>query len=284
MGTTSEIFPPVVGQSLPGVWRVVERLEEIVDTVSITITPADQSEFEFKPGQFCMVYIPGSGDIPISISGKALGGDGIVLTVRSVGLVSDSICNLQPGDSIGIRGPFGTGWPVDLVSGHDFLAIGGGLGGAPLRPAIGAVISDPTRTHSNAYLYGSRTPDTVLFDAQLSDWSNAPNTEVMLTVDQGDTEWHGNVGLVTALLPRVEIEPTNTIVFICGPDLMMRFTALELLDLGVPAENVYLSLERNMQCGVGLCGHCQLGGKFICTDGPVFKYSEITELLAVSDR
>lgn len=277
-------FEPVIGQNIPAVWVVRDRWVEIPGTSSIHIIPVGGDKFVFAPGQFCMVYIPGVGDAPISISSIGPNGNGIVLTVRSVGKVSEAICSLDLGAQIGIRGPLGNGWPVELLDGRDILAIAGGLGAAPLRPAFKSVLEEHLRTARNYFLYGSRTPDTILFLDDIGDWNARKNTEVVLTVDHAEPGWSGNVGLVTGLLTEVEFDPGAAIAFVCGPEVMMRFTALELTAIGMPTENIYVSLERNMHCGIGLCGHCQLGGNFICTDGPVFRYSNIEEEMKVVDR
>lgn len=275
---------PAVGQQIPATWVIKNRWIEIPRTVSIHIEPVDDGKFEFTPGQFCMVYIPGIGEIPISISSSGPGGQGIILTVRSVGKVSDAICTAAVGTWVGIRGPLGTGWPIDQILDNDLVAVGGGLGGAPLRPVLKTALAATSRTAKNVYIYGSRSPDSLLFLEEIDRWNEYANTEVLVTVDQPDSGWSRHVGLVTGLLPQVQFDPDIAIACVCGPEVMMRFTALELIAIGLSPENIYLSLERNIHCGIGLCGHCQLGGNFICTDGPVFKYSDIAHELTVADR
>lgn len=269
--------------TIPSPWVVRSAWEEIPGTSSIDMVPADGSKPEFAPGQFNMLYLPGIGDIPISISGYSEDGKGLIHTVRSVGAVSSALCALSEGDWLGVRGPFGRGWPVDQAKGRDVVVIAGGLGLAPVRPAIQSAISNSDASTKTVVFYGARTPSSVLFRDDLFQWAVSGDADVRTTVDRDEPGWRGNVGVVTSILGRANFDAETAVAFVCGPEVMMRFVVFDLLSRGLSADRIYLSLERNMHCGIGLCGHCQLGPKFICTDGPVFAYNEIADLLTVRE-
>ncbi len=269
--------------SIPAPWVVRATWEEIPGTRSIDVCPADGAMPEFEPGQFNMLYVPGIGDIPISISGYAEDRKGLIHTIRSVGAVSSALCALQQGDWLGVRGPLGTGWPVQLAKDRDVVVIAGGLGLAPVRPAIQSAIANSDGATKTVVFYGARTPSSVLFREDLFHWAVSGDADVRTTVDRDEPGWRGNVGVVTSVLGRAEFDAETAIAFVCGPEVMMRFVVFDLLSRGISGDRIFLSLERNMHCGIGLCGHCQLGPKFICTDGPVFAYSEISELLTVRE-
>lgn len=265
-----------VDPMIPDRYRVQRVVRETADTFTLHLTKAgDEPVPPFEPGQFNMVYVFGIGEVPISISGDPKAQDSLVHTVRAVGAVTRAVCAMQQGDTVGVRGPFGEGWPVREARGHDVLLAAGGLGMAPLRPALYHLLSHRDEYGRIALLYGARTPGDLLFRHELEKWRSRLDADVVVTVDSSPSGWHGNVGVVTSLISRVQFEPERTTAMICGPEVMMRFTSMELLRLRVHAERIHVSMERNMKCGIGLCGHCQYGPFFVCREGPVFRYSRI---------
>jgi NAD(P)H-flavin reductase len=230
-----------------------------------------------------MLYAFGVGEVPISMSGDPAATDRIVHTIRGVGAVSEALAALQPNDTVGVRGPFGSSWPVNEAAGSDVLVIAGGLGLAPLRPALYHLIKHRERYGRVALLYGTRHPDDLLFREELDAWRRAPDLQVRVTVDHASLDWIGDVGVVTKLLPKIRFDPIDTVAMICGPEVMMRMTALTLEDVGVAPERIFVSLERNMKCAVGLCGHCQFGPHFVCKDGAIFRFDRIRDILNVRE-
>jgi NAD(P)H-flavin reductase len=242
-----------------------------------------KKEYNFEPGQFNMLYVPGYGESAISISSAPSDHD-LLHTIRIAGDVTSAISKLEAGRVIGVRGPFGRGWPLVEAEDRDLMIVAGGIGIAPLRPVIRHFLarkkSCPGR---DVILYGSKTPKDVLYRDEFPRYKDV--FSVFLTVDKADPEeyWKGDTGLVTGLIRKVSFDPLNTTVFICGPEVMMRATIRELLLIGVPAEKVFLSMERNMNCGMGICGHCFFGPKFVCKDGPVFRFTDLEEFLEVKE-
>lgn len=263
---------------LPRFLHVTTARRETGDTVTLLLDT--EGGFDFRPGQFNMLYAFGVGEIPISISGDPARRGELVHTVRAVGAVSTALTRLKKGDRVGVRGPFGTGWPLDSCVDHEVLVIAGGLGLAPLRSAILHVLSGG-RCRRLIILYGARTPDDLLFRHDLETWRSL--VEVKVTVDRAGPGWSGPVGVVPALLSEVFIDSTVTVAWVCGPEVMMRFTVRELERRGITPERIFLSLERNMKCGVGLCGHCQLGPLFVCKDGPVVRLDRVHALLGIRE-
>ena len=264
---------------LPQSWTVRSISKETPDTFTLALESANGEDAAFQPGQFSMLWVFGVGELPISISGDPEDAGSLIYTVRSVGQATHALVSRQPGDALGVRGPFGVGWPVEAVKGRDILLVAGGIGLAPLRPVIYHVLR-----HSDCYgklvvLYGARSPRDMLFRRELSAWARRQSTQVLSTVDYGGVGWHGRVGVVTSLFKFLRLQPAQTTAMVCGPEIMMRFVARELLAKGLAAEDLYLSIERNMKCAVGFCGHCQWGPHFICKDGPVFPYGRIAQLL-----
>lgn len=233
------------------------------------------------PGQFNMLYPFGVGEAAISLS--AFDAGVLTHTVRSVGPVSEALRNLEPGAQVGVRGPFGRGWPMERARGRDVVFVAGGIGLAPLRPAIRAVLGERSAFGRVRILYGARSPADRLFIDELESWDARDDVDLAVTVDYADGGWRGRVGFVTALLPHIRFDPAGTLAMMCGPEAMMRAVANGLAARGVPAGDVYLSMERNMKCAVGTCGHCQFGPLFVCKDGPVFTFAEIQALLAVRE-
>lgn len=266
----------------PVPYRVCSRRPDRADTVSLTLRPVEGVCPPFLPGQFTMVYAPGVGEIPISISGRARSG-GYVQTIRAVGAVSGALCRRRPGDVVGVRGPYGTAWDVPAAKGSDVVVAAGGLGLAALRPVIRELAAHISGYGRVSVIVGTRTPATLIYPGELARWRDRHGIDVKITVDHPDRAWKGPVGLVTRLIDRIVFEPRRTFAFVCGPDAMMRATTAELVRRGVPAGRMALSVERNMKCGVGRCGHCQLGPLFTCLDGPVLNYERAAGLLAVRE-
>jgi NAD(P)H-flavin reductase len=268
---------------LPVPWRVRSVRHEIADVMTLDLVPLSGEAPAFAPGQFNMLYAFGIGEIPISLSGDAADRSRYVHTVRAVGAVSAAIVRAETGGIIGLRGPFGSSWPVDDAEGHDILIVAGGLGLAPLRPAIYHVLANSQRFGRIALLYGSRGPADILFHDELAAWRSRLDIGVSVTVDHADRSWHGDVGVVPTLIDRIPFDLHNTVAFVCGPEVMMRFSAKALQANGVALERIYLSMERNMKCALGLCGHCQFGPDFVCKDGPVLRCDRIAQRLATRE-
>jgi NAD(P)H-flavin reductase len=265
---------------VPVPYAVRQVRRETPDTFSLLLEPQNGAALEsYEPGQFSMLWSFGVGEIPISMSGDAADARRLVYTIRSVGQASRALITASPGDSVGVRGPFGTSWPVDAARGRDVIIMAGGIGLAPLRPAIYRVLHNRSEYGKLIILYGTRRPRDLLFRKELAAWARHRETQVLTTVDSGGLEWRGHVGVVTTLFRYARLQPGKSVAMVCGPEIMMRFAARELQAQGVPASDIYLSMERNMKCAVGVCGHCQWGPHFICKDGPVFPYSRIGPLL-----
>ncbi len=264
---------------LPRLYRIRRRRRDIPQVFTFEMEPVDGGPaMTFQPGQFNMLYVFGVGEVPISISGDPDRPQVLVHTIREVGTVTRALCALKRGDVLGVRGPFGTGWPLDEAHGYDVVIVAGGIGLAPLRPAIYRLLARREHYGRVSLLYGARTPRDLLYMRELQEWRGRFDIEVEVTVDHADEHWRGNVGVVTTLIPWAQFDPRETIALVCGPEIMMRFTVRELMRRGVPEDRIYLSMERNMKCGIGLCGHCQFGPFFVCQDGPVFRYDQIAHL------
>jgi NAD(P)H-flavin reductase len=242
--------------------------KETRDTFTLEIVLAGgQREWHFKAGQYNMLYMYGVGEVPISISGDPGDRAKIVHTIRAYGAVTSRMMTLRAGDVVGIRGPFGNPWPIDELRGHDILLVAGGIGVAPLRPVLYEILSKRERFGKAILLYGERTPMDLIYRRQID-----------VTVDSAREGWRGNVGVVTKLIPKVRFDPLNTYAMLCGPEIMMDYTIQELEKKGLEEKQIYISMERNMKCGVGFCGHCQLGPAFVCKDGPVFRFDRVRRL------
>ncbi len=263
---------------LPVPYQVDGRYEDTHDVVSLELRPAaGHPPMRFKPGQFTMLAIPGVGEVPISISGDLERPGVLVQTVRSVGAVTNAITSLRNGDYLGVRGPFGTRWPLGEATGRDLLIIAGGIGLAPLRPVVQHAMMARGDYRRVTLLYGARTPDELLYERELHAWRGQFGMEVEITVDRGGPGWHGDVGVVTGLFDLARIDPPETVAMVCGPEMMMRVVAGELRGMGVAAEDISVSIERNFKCGIGQCGHCQYGPDFACKDGPVMSWARVAE-------
>ncbi len=275
MTTTTKTDPMT-----PVPYEVQQVSKETPDTFTMALAPnKGVKSHSFKPGQFSMLWVFGVGELPISISGDPSTEDKLVYTVRSVGQATYALISQKVGDGIGVRGPFGTAWPVEAARGRDVLIVAGGIGLAPLRPVIYQVLKNRDRYGRLVVLYGSRSPRDLLYRKELAAWARQRETQVLVTVDYGGLSWRGHVGVVTTLFKYARLRPQSSVAMVCGPEIMMRFVVRELEAQGMTRNDIYLSMERNMKCGIGFCGHCQYGQHFICKDGPVFRYEQIRPLL-----
>ena len=232
-----------------------------------------------EPGQFVGISLFGIGEAPISITSSPSRSNGTFeLCVRQVGDVTSALHQLEPGAVVGVRGPFGHGFPIDKMRGKDILFAAGGLGLPPLRSLINEVLDQRGSFGRVIILYGTKQPSEILFRDEIREWSEREDVEFHMTVDRGDEDWQGNVGVITTLFPKVTINPRNTVAATVGPPIMYRFVLMELLGKGIPETQIYLSLERRMKCGVGKCGHCQINDLYCCQDGPVFRYADVKGL------
>lgn len=283
MGCTPENGGAVIDPMLPVPYRIVKRVRETADTFTCDVEPVSGAIRGFRPGQFNMLYTFGIGEVPISISGNP-GDDGrLVHTIRAVGAVTNALGRLKAGDQVGLRGPFGSNWPVEEARGGDVVIVAGGIGLAPLRPAIYSVLERREEYGSVCVLYGSRTPDDLIFRQEVARWRSRFDLHVYVTVDHAIGDWRGNVGVVTPLIGRASFDASKATAMVCGPEIMMRFAIRELIARGVAENRIFLSMERNMKCAVGFCGHCQYGPEFVCKDGPVFNYERVKRLFAIRE-
>jgi sulfhydrogenase subunit gamma (sulfur reductase) len=264
---------------LPSMMLVIKTRQMTALEKLLTIELPDGFALNHKPGQFVEVSLLGIGEAPISISSSPSRSNGAFeICVQRAGTLTNSLHSLHPGDMVGIRGPFGRGFPIDRFRGKDLLFAPGGLGLAPLRSLIHEVLDHRAMFGRVVILYGAKHPSELLFKDELEQWKKRGDVELLLTVDRPDENWTGNVGVITTLFPQVQIHSRNTVAITCGPPVMYRFVLMELQGLGIPEGNIWLSLERRMKCGVGKCGHCQLNHIYTCLEGPVFSFSEIKHL------
>ena len=267
----------------PAVIQAIKPEAYGISTFSLAFTdPAGAAAYRFQPGQFNMLYLPGFGEVAISLSSDP--GEPQVMghTIRSAGSVTRAVGRLQVGDEVGVRGPYGSAWPLQLALGKNLVLATGGIGLAPLRPLVLAILRDRGAYGRVVFLYGARTPADLLYTSEFGWWREC-GIEMYVTVDLGDEHWKGKVGVVPQLFYLVRMEHKNTLVFTCGPEIMMRFVIYEALARRIPKDAIYLSMERNMKCAVGFCGHCQFGPTFICKQGPVFNYAAIEPFFGKED-
>lgn len=258
--------------------HLIRRLKkETDDTFTVELGTSD-SGFSFKAGQFNMLYMYGTGEVPISVSGDPFDKKKIVHTIRAYGAVTSRMMTLKKGDMMGVRGPFGRHWPIENLTGRDILLVAGGIGVAPLRPVLYHIVANRDQYGKVVLLYGERTPEDLIYQNQIRQWRGRFDLDIDVTVDSSADGWRGHVGLVTTLIPRIKLDSLKTVAMLCGPEIMMHFTILELKKTGLEDDQIYISMERNMKCGIGFCGHCQLGPNFVCKDGPVFLLSEMKHL------
>jgi NAD(P)H-flavin reductase len=269
---------------LPMPYRIQRVWRDTKDTFTLDLTPVDSGGgSSFVPGQFNMLYVFGVGEIPISISSDPSHSPAIRHTTRAVGAVSKAMGKLKRGEVIGVRGPFGSHWPIQEAAGRDVVIVAGGIGLAPLRSALYEIMSSRNQYGRVTVLYGARAPEDILFQRELELWRGKFDVDVQFTVDRAPSGWRGTVGVVTSLIGRAQFDPATTLAMICGPEVMMRFTVMEIRKRGVAANEIYLSMERNMKCAVGFCGHCQYGPFFICKDGPVFRLDRIASIFGLAE-
>jgi NAD(P)H-flavin reductase len=261
--------------------EVIGKRRETYDTITLEL--AAPEGFVSRPGQFNMLYPFGIGESAISISGDPARTDSITHTIRNVGAVTAALHQLELGDYVGLRGPFGTPWPMEAAEGKDLVIVAGGIGIAPVRPAIYEALSNRERFQQFVFLYGARSPEDLVYQSEIKEWRSRLDAEVSVTVDSAGSGYRGSVGVVTRLIPQAGFDPENAVVFVIGPEIMMRFTVTEMRKQGVPRDQIYISMERNMQCAVGFCGHCQFGNKFVCRDGAVFNYDDVRTYLPVKE-
>jgi NAD(P)H-flavin reductase len=278
MPVTSE---PIVSR----LYRVEHSRIETKDTFTLALESREASDGPviFQPGQFNMLYAFGTGEVPISISGDPAKPQRLAHTIREVGLVTRALHRLKPGQTLSVRGPYGNSWPVMEGKGRDIVIVAGGIGLAPLRPALYHLLTHRQDYGQVVLLYGARLPEEMLYRDELQEWGKRKDLEVHITVDRATGSWRGNVGVVPGLISRAHFNGDQALALVCGPEIMMRFTVPELEKRGIRHDRIYLSMERNMKCGVGLCGHCQFGPQFICKDGPVFPFDRIRSIFEKRD-
>ena len=225
-----------------------------------------------------MLYVFGTGEVPVSISGDPENHGNLVHTIRAVGTVTNALCKLESGDMLGVRGMFGSDWQIEKQCGKDIVLVAGGIGLAPLRPVIYHILNHRTLYGRVFLFYGARTPDDLIFREELEKWRARFDLEIEITVDSSGKDWRGNVGFVTNLIQNEQFDAANTTAMLCGPEIMMRFAASELKKRGLKTDQIFVSMERNMKCAVGFCGRCQFGAEFVCKDGPVFRLDRIERI------
>ena len=286
LAATQRAAAASAGKLLEPYWTdVVDVQPEVQSLATVWLRfqdPAVQKAYSFAPGQFNMLYLPGYGEAAISISSDAVQKDRIGHTVRFVGNVTNAVSRLKAGDVVGLRGPFGTHWPIEQLEGKDILLAAGGIGLPPLRPVLHHILRNRAKYGKVILLHGARTPADLLYTSQFEEWRKA-DIDVQITVDRADDTWKGTVGVVPSLFYRFRLDGPKTAVMTCGPEIMIRFVVYEALARRIPMDRIYVSLERNMKCGQGSCGHCQLGPYFICKDGPVFPYSALEPYFNVEE-
>jgi NAD(P)H-flavin reductase len=281
---TAEPRPePICGMNtwMPLPAQILGVREENFNTRTYTLRFVDEGlrrMYHFEPGQFNMLYAPGVGEAAISISSDPSQTETLDHTVRLVGSVTRAMERLGLGATVGLRGPFGRGWPLEAMEGKDVVIVAGGIGLAPLRPVVYWLLSHRDHCRRVVLLYGCRTPEDRVFAGDLEQWDASGSIQVLVTVDNASAAWAGPVGVVTSLLRRIKVNAERTIVLVCGPKVLNHVAAWNFLQLHVPPNHVYVSLERNMNCGYGRCGHCQYGSKFLCKDGPVLCFSEVADI------
>jgi NAD(P)H-flavin reductase len=268
---------------VPRFIEVRRVVRETSDTVTLQL--ADAGASPFAPGQFNMLYLFGAGEVAISISSDPARPEALAHTVRGVGDVTAPLVAMKRGTMLGVRGPYGSAWPLAEAErcSSDILLVAGGIGLAPLRPVIYAVLRHRKSFGRLIVLYGARTPADLLYRKELERWRERTGVDLRIIVDRADSAWNGPVGILPQLLHAIRLEPARTIAMICGPEVMMRFVQRDLLARGLSAEDIYLSMERNMKCAVGFCGHCQFGPVFVCKDGPIFPLARVAPFLAVRE-
>lgn len=289
MSTASELENETAASLSRDVWEpipyvVTGKHRENDKLLTLTLSPTGASTINpIQPGQFNMIYAFGVGEIPISTGSLLVPEKSLSHTIQDVGPVSKTLTQISVNDVVGVRGPFGTSWPVEKAKGKDVVIMAGGVGLCPLRPLIESILKERDQFGQVNVLYGTRDPDNIIYHQDMISWQSDPTLNFHITVDHAFSQWRGNVGVVTQLIDKAVFDPENTIVYICGPEVMMRFSAYACLNMRIPENQIYISMERNMKCAFGLCGHCQFGPYFVCKDGAVFPYSSIASYLKVQE-
>jgi NAD(P)H-flavin reductase len=268
---------------VPRIARVRKRRREGSVAWTLEVETNEPASVAFTPGQFNMLTVFGVGEVPVGLSGDPAKPQRLVHTIRPVGPVSTALVGLGLGDALGLRGPFGASWPMAKAAGRDVVIVAGGLGLAPLRPTLYRLLAERARYGKLLLLYGARGPHDILFHRELESWRRRLDIDIEVTVDHAVSDWRGHVGVVTMLISRAVFDPLQAIALVCGPEVMMRFTIAALRDAGLRDESIYLSMERNMKCAVGFCGHCQFGPALVCRDGPVFRYDRLRGMLDLKE-
>ncbi|MEA3399700.1 MAG: FAD/NAD(P)-binding protein [Armatimonadota bacterium] len=265
---------------LPRTARLVKAISETETERTIVFELLDGEDLPYTPGQFVTVTVFGSGEAPFALSSASRADGGLQITVRRYpgGRVTEALHALQPGDYIGIRGPFGNGFPLDRLRAGDVLVVAGGIGMAPLRALIETILRERHLYGDLTVLYGARTPDEILFRDLVQEWEHSDEMDLLLTIDRPHPDWDGRVGMVTELFRDITVDPAGTSAVICGPPVMYPFVVAECHEAGLQDDRIFLSLERRMACGVGKCGHCAVDGTYVCLDGPVFTQAQLREL------
>jgi NAD(P)H-flavin reductase len=273
----------VAAPMLPCPYTLTRIRRETKDTFTLELHDPEGRRVSFSPGQFNMLYVFGVGEVAISISGDPAVADVLTHTTRAVGTVTKAMTKMKPGDTLGVRGPFGKGWPIAPAEGNDIVIVAGGIGLAPLRPVIYHVLQHRERYGKLVILYGTRTPQDILYRKEIEKWRGRFDAEVLVTVDRAVGRWHGHVGVVPRLIPRAPFDPYHTTAYVCGPEIMMVYALEALVKRGIGTDRIFVSMERNMKCAIGMCGHCQFGADFVCRDGPVFRYDRIARRFAIRE-
>jgi NAD(P)H-flavin reductase len=254
-------------------------MTDLADDIKLFQIELNGQRFDYQPGQFAFVSAFGVGEAPFGLASTSARTPLLEFAINRIGTVTTALHRLEPGAVVGVRGPLGNSFPLDEMKGKDLLVLGGGIGGAPLRPVIHSVLDNRADFGHLTILWAARKPSLLVFTDEYDAWRSAPNTDLHLTVDEGDATWTGDVGLITELLEEVAPSPENTVTVVCGPPIMIKFVVLGLKKLGFADEQMIMTLEAKMKCGIGKCGRCNMGEKFVCLDGPVFSYAEVSHFL-----
>ena len=254
-------------------------VRDLADEIKLFQVGLNGEHFDYQPGQFAFVSAFGVGEAPFGLASTTTRTSDLEFAINRVGTVTAALHALEPGAVIGVRGPLGNSFPLDGMSGKNLVVLGGGIGGAPLRPVIHTILDNRDQFGRLTILWAARKPSLLVFTDEYDAWRAAPGTELHLTVDEADVAWTGNIGLITQLLEQVAPSPENTAAIICGPPIMIKFVILGLRNLGFADEQMIMTLEAKMKCGIGKCGRCNMGQKFVCLDGPVFSYTEVSRFL-----
>jgi sulfhydrogenase subunit gamma (sulfur reductase) len=254
-------------------------VKDLADEIKLFQIELNGESFDYQPGQFAFVSAFGVGEAPFGLASTVARTSDLEFAINRVGTVTAALHNLEPGAVVGVRGPLGNCFPLDDLRGKEIVVLGGGIGGAPLRPVIHSILDNRSDYGHLTILWAARSPSLLVFTDEYDDWRAAPDTELHLTVDEGDAQWTGQVGLITELLAQVAPSPENAVAIICGPPIMIKFVVLGLQKLGFTDEQMIMTLEAKMKCGIGKCGRCNMGEKFVCLDGPVFAYTQVSRFL-----